>query len=101
MPDSPPDFARRAGLPAGDRVDSRAELKIATYLDVANFWQLSGVDLDLSPQIGENIEAVIVSFFSLCHAAELGTATVGKRGQPARLSVRLDQLKAFLDSADE
>jgi hypothetical protein len=76
-------------------------LKIATYLDVANFWQLSGEDLDLSPQIGENIEAVIVSFFSLCHAAELGTATVGKRGQPARLSVRLDQLKAFLDSADE
>jgi hypothetical protein len=77
------------------------ELKIATYLDVAGFWQLSNEDLDLSPQIGENIEAVIVSFFSLCHAAELGTATVGKRGQPARLSVRLDQMKAFLDRADE
>jgi hypothetical protein len=73
-------------------------LKIATYLDVANFWQISGDDLDLSPQTGENIESVIVSFFSLCHAAELGTATVGKRGQPARLSVRLDQIKAFLDA---
>jgi len=76
-------------------------LKIATYLDVANFWQLSGGDLDLSPQNDENIESVIVSFFSLCHAAELGTATVGKRGQPARLSVRLDQMKAFLDAPVE
>ncbi|HVE58349.1 MAG TPA: hypothetical protein VNB22_16070 [Pyrinomonadaceae bacterium] len=76
-------------------------LKIATYLDVANFWQLSGGDLDLSPQTGENIESVIVSFFSLCHAAELGTATVGKRGQPARLSVRLDQMKAFLEAPVE
>ena len=77
------------------------DLKIATYLDVANFWQLSGEDLSLSPQMDENIEAVIVSFFSLCHAAELGTATVGKRGQPARLSVRLDQMKAFLNAVDK
>lgn len=76
-------------------------LKIATYLDVANFWQLSGEELSLSPEIEENIEAVIVSFFSLCHAAELGTATVGKRGQPARLSVRLDQIKGFLDASTE
>lgn len=74
------------------------KLKIATYTEVANFWALSGEDLDLSPNNEENIEAVIVSFFSLCHAAELGTATVGKRGQPARLSVRLDQLSAFLDA---
>jgi hypothetical protein len=75
-------------------------LKIATYLDVANFWHISGEDLSLSPQMDENIEAVIVSFFSLCHAAELGTATVGKRGQPARLSVRLDQMQAFLEAPD-
>jgi len=76
-------------------------LKIATYLEVANFWQFSGEDLSLSPETDENIEAVIVSFFSLCHAAELGTATVGKRGQPARLSVRLDQIQAFLDTPEE
>jgi hypothetical protein len=79
----------------------RQGLKIATYLDVANFWQLSGEDLALSPQNEGNIEAVIVSFFSLCHAAELGTATVGKRGQPARLSVRLDQMKAFLEAPEQ
>jgi hypothetical protein len=76
-------------------------LKIATHLDIANFWALSGENLDLSPQDEANIEAVIVSFFSLCHAAELGTATVGKRGQPARLSVRLDQMSAFLDAPAE
>jgi hypothetical protein len=74
-------------------------LKIATFREVADFWTFSGENLDLSPQNEENIEAVIVSFFSLCHAAELGTATVGKRGQPARLSVRLDQLSAFLDAS--
>jgi hypothetical protein len=79
----------------------KQNLQIATYLDVANFWQLSGSDLALSRQNDENIEAVIVSLFSLCHAAELGTATVGKRGQPARLSVRLDQIKAFLDAPIE
>jgi hypothetical protein len=77
------------------------ELKIATYRDVANFWQLSGEDLDLSPASEENIEAVIISFFSLCHGAELGTATVGKRGQPARLSVRLDQLRGFLEAPEK
>jgi hypothetical protein len=79
----------------------RQRLKIATYLDVANFWERSVEKLHLSPQNEENIEAVIVSFFSLCHAAELGTATVGKRGQPARLSIRLDQVKAFLDEKPE
>ncbi len=78
----------------------KQNLEIATYLDVANFWQLSGGDLGLSRQNDENIEAVIVSLFSLCHAAELGTATVGKRGQPARLSVRLDQVKAFLKAPE-
>ncbi|MBS1797983.1 MAG: hypothetical protein JSS81_29455 [Acidobacteria bacterium] len=76
-------------------------LQIATYLDVAQFWQQAGDALELSAQTDENIEAVIVSFFSLCHAAELGTATVGKRGQPARLSVSLDRLRAFLDAPDE
>ena len=74
----------------------RQRLKIATYRDVANFWTHSVENLHLSPQNEEHIEAVIVSFFSLCHAAELGTATVGKRGQPARLSVRLDEIRAFL-----
>jgi hypothetical protein len=80
----------------------RQRLKIATFLDVANFWeQRSGESPRLSPQNEENIEAVIVSFFSLCHAAELGTATVGKRGQPARLSVRLDEIEEFLEANAE
>jgi hypothetical protein len=77
------------------------KLKIATYLDIANFWQHSPVGMKLSFENEANIEAVIVSFFSLCHAAELGTATVGKRGQPARLSVKLKQVNSFLKSRDE
>ncbi len=41
-------------------------------------------------------EAEIVSFFSICHGAELGVATVGKRGQPARLKIDLQRIKDFL-----
>jgi hypothetical protein len=77
------------------------KLEIATYVDVANFWRQSQTVLNLSRENESNIEAVIVSFFSLCHTAELGTATVGKRGQPARLSVRLDQVKSFLNARTE
>lgn len=72
--------------------------KIATFFDVAGFWESDGGEFCLSAASAENLEAVVVSFFSLCHAAELGTATVGKRGQPARLTLNFDSLKAFLRS---
>lgn len=75
--------------------------EIATFHDVADFWEMSDNNFRLSEEMEDNIEAVIVSFFSICHAAELGTATIGKRGQPARLNVRFDQIKAFLRSPTE
>lgn len=75
--------------------------EIATFHDVADFWQKSADNVYLSEEAEDNIESVIVSFFSICHAAELGTATIGKRGQPARLNVRFDQIKAFLQRPAE
>lgn len=72
------------------------KLEIATFHDVANFWEMSDNNFHLSEDNEDNIESVIVSFFSICHAAELGTATIGKRGQPARLNIRFDQIRAFL-----
>lgn len=77
------------------------KLSLATYRDVSEFWRKSPVGIELSDFSQDNIEAVIVSFFSLCHAAEIGTATLGKRGQPARLNVNLKQIDALLNSTVE
>lgn len=74
----------------------RQKIEIATYYDVADFWEHMPNAMRLSDDNKNNIEAVIVSFFSLCHAAELGTATVGKRGQPARLNINFKQINHFL-----
>ena len=79
----------------------RQKIKIATFYDVADFWRQSTSKISLSDDSESNIESVMVSFFSLCHTAELGTATVGKRGQPARLSVNLEQIHLFLKSSVE
>jgi hypothetical protein len=40
----------------------------------------------------KNIRGNVVTFFHLCHAADLGTLTIGKRGQPSRLRVDHDEL---------
>lgn len=76
-------------------------LSLATYRDVSEFWRKSLAGIRLSDFNQDNIEAVIVSFFSLCHAAEIGTATLGKRGQPARLNVNLKQVDVLLNSTVE
>ncbi|MFN0123758.1 MAG: hypothetical protein ACKV2V_24925 [Blastocatellia bacterium] len=49
---------------------------------------------------GENVERIprakAVSFFHLCQAADFGTVTLGKRGQPSRLRVNQDELNSYL-----
>lgn len=77
------------------------KIEIATFYDVVDFWRESKNKINLSRDNESHIEAAIVSFFSLCHTAELGTATVGKRGQPARLNVNLEQTGLFLQSPVE
>lgn len=42
--------------------------------------------------------ATAVCFFHLCQAAELGTMTIGKKGQPARLRLLRHELGSYLES---
>ena len=75
-------------------------LKIVTRVDAAGHWNDAHPELDLLNRDEKSVEAVAVSFFSVCHSAELGTMTVGKRGQPARLRIDPDELKDFFESVD-
>lgn len=73
----------------------RQKLKTLTHDDLAAFWNKAA---NGAPAAGNspNAEAEAVSFFSICHAAALGVATVGKRGQPARLRIEPERLEEFL-----
>lgn len=73
------------------------QLKLITYEDIARFWrQHYANEMDL--QQAKTVEANVVCFLHLCQAAELGTLTVGKRGQPARLRIDNEELAEFIQS---
>lgn len=74
-------------------------LDIATHLDVLRHWSSLKTIAAVNHDDAQEMEAAVVCFFSLCHAAELGTSTVGKRGQPARLRVDMQQVESFLAEA--
>jgi hypothetical protein len=76
--------------------DSGSDL--VTHGDVAGYWQKHFAEAaDRNNE--QVIKGNVLSFFHLCHAAELGTLTIGKRGQPARLRVDHEELLNCL-SAD-
>jgi hypothetical protein len=70
-------------------------LEIVTDSDVAAFWMEHPAEVFL---IGnqKTIEGNVVCFFHLCQEAELGMATLGKRGQPTRLRVDRGELAAYI-----
>jgi hypothetical protein len=47
----------------------------------------------------EQIKGVVVSFFSFCQGAVLGTMTLGKRGHITRFCVDRTELSGFLEDA--
>jgi len=71
-------------------------MDVATHPDVIRYWSSLQTITGIEEGRSQDLEAAVVCFFSICHAAELGTSTVGKRGQPARLRVDLEQLGEFL-----
>ncbi len=73
-------------------------LDIITRVDVVKYWNDEHPELNLYRHDEKSLEAIGVSFFSVCHAAELGTLTIGKRGQPARLRIERDELVDFLEN---
>ncbi len=68
------------------------KIKLVTHPDVIEFFSR----LHAQHHSIKMSEAEIVSFFSICHGAELGVATVGKRGQPARLKIDPKRIEEFL-----
>ncbi len=74
----------------------RQNLRIITFHDLADFWSDNFPALHLGRREMREIENAALSFFSICHAAELGIMTVGKRGQPTRLSVNAGDIKKFI-----
>jgi hypothetical protein len=74
------------------------KLNIVTHYDISEYWNQMAENLGPGQSEDKNSEAEVVSFFSICHAAELGIATVGKRGQPARLRIEPAKLRKFLSA---
>ena len=73
-------------------------ISLITHDDVVKYWRVHHPN-SLDWQSPKTVESAVVSFLHLCQSAELGTLTIGKRGQPARLSVAFDELQAYLNSA--
>ena len=73
-------------------------LSLITHDDVVKYWRVHFSHL-LDLQTPKNVASNVVCFLHLCQAAELGTLTIGKRGQPARLRVEFEELEAYLHSS--
>jgi hypothetical protein len=71
-------------------------LELVTYADVTAYLEGEFGPL-LASSGAKGAEEGVVCFFHLCQAAGLGTLTIGKRGQPARMRVELDCLGEFVE----
>src|SRR5215204_577518 len=69
----------------------RQGLDLVTHADVASYLQEEFGPL-LAEAGAKGAEEGVICFFHLCQAAELGTLTIGKRGQPARMRVEREGL---------
>jgi hypothetical protein len=74
----------------------RQGFDLVTYGDVAAFLRERFAPL-LDPSDAKLTEEGVVCFFHLCQAAGLGTLTIGKRGQPARLRVEREGLADYVE----
>src|SRR5215217_4257192 len=75
------------------------ELELVTHLDIGEFWRSHHSDV-LQSDDEEQLEAHAASFFHICHAAEVGTLTIGRKGQPTRLHIYAHELDAYLNRAE-
>jgi hypothetical protein len=71
------------------------QLAVVTYLDALEYW-LEHYPETLDKGDEKKLEASVLSFFHLCHAADLGVLTLGRKGQPARLRIHQEELSAFI-----
>src|SRR5829696_4231321 len=74
----------------------RQGLDLVTYGDVAAYLKDEFGAL-LPADDPKGAEEGVICFFHLCQAAELGTLTIGKRGQPARMRVEREGLDEYVE----
>lgn len=75
---------------------SNQEKSLFCYTELVDFWKEKFPDLISNPD-EKTSEGIALSFFNLCHFAELGLAIVGRKGQQTRLNVDQNQLRNFLN----
>jgi hypothetical protein len=73
------------------------QLKLITHEDIARYWRAHYAD-DLDLHQPKTVESNVVCFLHLCQAAELGSLTVGKRGQPARMRMDAEEVAEFINT---
>src|SRR5437868_1044279 len=78
---------------------ARQGMEVIVQQAVAGFWQEHHPQA-LAAADERTIESTVVCFFQLCQAAALGTVVIGKKGQPTRLRVEQEELRAYLTSTD-
>ena len=72
------------------------DLELVTHVDIGEFWREHHSHA-LQSDNEEQLEAHAASFFHVCHAAEVGTLTVGRKGQPTRLNIYPRELESYLN----
>ena len=77
---------------------SDQKFDIITAPELVSFWQQFHPEV-LTNSDEEQIKGVVVSFFSFCQGAVLGTMTLGKRGHITRFCVDRTELTGFLEDA--
>lgn len=73
---------------------------IVTYTEIVAFWKENYPNF-LVERNEKSQENLVITFFNLCHFAELGMATLGRKGQPTRLSIDLGELRNHLENQVE
>jgi hypothetical protein len=71
-------------------------LELVTHLDIGKFWRENHADV-LQGDDEKQLEAYAATFFQICHAAEVGMLTLGRKGQPTRLHIYPSELKSYLN----
>jgi hypothetical protein len=74
------------------------QLDVVTKDDVAGLWIMQ-FPVIFGETETRKLQQSVVTFFHICQAAELGSFTIGKRGQPGRLRVWRSALAEWLNLA--
>ena len=75
------------------------DLQLVTHLDIGDYWRKNHAHV-LQHDSEKQLEAYAATFFQICHAAEVGTLTLGRKGQPTRLHIYPNELEAYLNGTE-